>query len=135
MAHHALRHRFAAVPTATLADASIRARVPVRCAPALLRAVVPGSCLAGRVCPARHAGSVDAFLEAFETAEPGDVLVVDNGGGLDAACAGDLVAPGGPAGRLGRIMVWGVHPDTDAMPASRVPGFRRAVTPPRPPGL
>jgi hypothetical protein len=30
-----------------------------------LRAVVPGSRLAGRVCPARHAGSVDAFLEAW----------------------------------------------------------------------
>ena len=29
----------------------------------------------GRSCrPARHAGSVDAFLEAFETAAPGDVL-------------------------------------------------------------
>ena len=48
--------------------------------------------LAGRVCPARHAGSVDAFLEAFETAAPGDVLVVDNGGRLDEASAGDLVA-------------------------------------------
>jgi regulator of RNase E activity RraA len=57
----------------------------------LLRAVVPGSRLAGRACPARHAGSVDAFLEAFETAAQGDVLLVDNGGRLDEACAGDLV--------------------------------------------
>jgi regulator of RNase E activity RraA len=57
---------------------------------ALLRAVASGSRLAGRVCPARHAGSVDAFLEAFETAAPGDVLVVDNGGLLDEAYAGAL---------------------------------------------
>jgi regulator of RNase E activity RraA len=87
-----LQQRFAALTTAHLADACIRAQVPVRCASALLRAVVPGSRLAGRVCPARHAGSVDAFLEAFETAAPGDVLVVDNGGLLDEACVGDLVA-------------------------------------------
>ena len=74
--------------TAHVADACIRARVPVRCASALLRAVVPGSRLAGRVCPARHAGSVDAFLEAFEMAAPGDVLVVDNGGRLDETAVG-----------------------------------------------
>ena len=82
-----LQHRFAALTTAHVADACMRARVPVRCSCALLRAVVPGSRLAGRVCPARHAGSVGAFLEAFETAAPGDVLVVDNGGRLDEASA------------------------------------------------
>jgi regulator of RNase E activity RraA len=38
------------------------------------------------VCPAQHAGSVDVFLEAFGTAAPGDVLVVDNGGRLDESC-------------------------------------------------
>ena len=57
-----LQHRFAALTTAHVADACIRARVPVRCASALLRAVVPGSRLAGRVCPAKHAGSVDAVI-------------------------------------------------------------------------
>jgi len=66
MDHQMLQHRFAALTTAHVADVCIRARVPVRCACALLRAVVPGSRLAGRVCPARHAGSVDAFLEAFD---------------------------------------------------------------------
>ena len=80
MDHQLVRQRFAARTTAHLADAGLRAQVPVRCASALVRAVVPGSRLAGRVCPARHAGSVDAFLEAFETAAPGDMLVVDNGG-------------------------------------------------------
>src|SRR5256885_12858275 len=69
-----IRQRFAALTTAHLADACIRAQTPVRCAPALLHAVVPGSCLAGRVIPARHAGSVDIFLEALEGAAPGDVL-------------------------------------------------------------
>src|SRR5260221_13040124 len=95
MDHQMLQHRFAALTTAHVADACIRARVPVRCASALLRAVVPGSRLAGRVCPARHAGSVDAFLEAFEMAAPGDVLVVDNGGG------GGEGRAGGPEGAVG----------------------------------
>ena len=71
MDHQMLQQRFAALTTAHLADACIRAQVPVRCASALLRAVVPGSRLAGRVCPARHAGSVDAFLEAFENGSTG----------------------------------------------------------------
>ena len=75
-----LRRRFAALTTAHLADACIRAQLPVRCAPAGVHAVVPGSRLAGRVCPARHAGSVDIFLEALEGAAPGEVLVADNDG-------------------------------------------------------
>ena len=92
MDHQELRQRLATLTTAHLADACVRARIPVRCAPAPLRAVVPGSRLAGRVAPARHVGSVDVFLEALEGTAPGDVLVVDNGGRLDEACVGDLVA-------------------------------------------
>src|SRR5258708_40250062 len=93
-----LRRRFATLTTAHLADACIRAQIPVRCAPALLRAVVPGSRLAGRALPARHVGSVDIFLEALEGAAIGDVLVVDNGGRLDEACVGDLVVLEAQAG-------------------------------------
>jgi regulator of RNase E activity RraA len=72
--------------------------------------VAPGSRLAGRLCPARHAGSVDAFLEAFETAAPGDVLVVDNGGLLDEACVGDLVALEAHAAGMEGMVIWGLHP-------------------------
>ena len=79
MDHPELQRRFGALTTAHLADACLRARVPLRCA--FLHAVVPGSRLAGRVAPARHVGSVDIFLEVLEGAGPGDVLVVDNGGG------------------------------------------------------
>lgn len=68
MDHQELRRRFAMLTTAHLADACIRAQVPVRCAPALMHAVVPGSRLAGGVSPARHVGSVDVFLEALEGA-------------------------------------------------------------------
>ncbi|MFH8410307.1 hypothetical protein ACH4FX_36875 [Streptomyces sp. NPDC018019] len=70
MEHEELRRRFAALTTAHLADACLRARTPVRCAPPSLRALTPGDRLAGRVLPARHAGSVDVFLEALESGAP-----------------------------------------------------------------
>src|SRR5689334_14137404 len=141
MDHQMLQQRFAGLTTAHLADACIRAQVPVRCASALMRAVVPGSRLAGRACPARHAGSVDVFLEAFETAAPGDVLVVDNGGRLDEACVGDLVALEAQAASMEGIVVWGLHRDTADIRAIGLPVFSLGAIPtgplrldPRPPG-
>ena len=71
---------FAELSTPLVADACIRCGVALRAAPAGIVPFVPGSQLAGRVLPARHYGSVDVFLEALGAAEPGDVLVVDNGG-------------------------------------------------------
>jgi regulator of RNase E activity RraA len=118
-----LRQRFAAVTTAHLADACIRAHVPVRCAPAPIRAVVASSRLAGRVLPARHVGSVDVFLEALEGAAPGDVLVVDNGGRLDESCVGDLVALEVQAAGLEGIVIWGLHRDTTDISAIGLPVF------------
>lgn len=129
MNHHELHHRFAALTTAHLADACIRAQVPVRCAPALLRAVVPGSRLAGHVCPARHAGSVDVFLEAFETTAAGDVLVVDNAGRLDESCVGDLVVLEAQAAGLSGIVIWGLHRDTAEIQAIGLPVFSLGAIP------
>jgi regulator of RNase E activity RraA len=131
--HHALQHRFATLTTAHLADACIRARVPVRCAPALIHAVVPGSRLAGRACPARHAGSVDVFLEAFETSAPGDVLVADNGGRLDEACVGDLIALEAQAAGLAGMVIWGLHRDTADIQAIGLPVFSLGAIPAGPP--
>lgn len=74
-----LRGRFASLTTAHVADACLRAAVPVRCAPPDVGPVVAGGRAARRVLPTRHAGSVDIFLEAIDRAAPGDVLVVDSG--------------------------------------------------------
>src|SRR5262249_23234911 len=129
MDHQMLQQRFAALTTAHLADACIRAQVPVRCVSAPLRAVAPGSRLAGRVCPARHAGSVDAFLEAFETAAPGAVLEVDNGGLPDEACVGDLVALEAHAAGMEGMGIWGLHRDTADIRAIGLPGFSLGAIP------
>jgi regulator of RNase E activity RraA len=118
-----LLDRFAALTTAHVADGCMRAGVPVRCGPAGLRAVVAGDRLAGRVLPARHSGSVDVFLEAYEQAEPGDVLVVDNGGRLDESCVGDLAVLEAQAAGLGGVVVWGLHRDTADVRAIGLPVF------------
>ncbi|HEX6930955.1 MAG TPA: RraA family protein [Streptosporangiaceae bacterium] len=126
---HLLQRRFTSLTTAHVADACIRAQAPVRCAPALMRAVVPGSQLAGRACPARHTGSVDVFLEAIETATDGDVLVVDNGGRADEACVGDLVALEAQAAGLTGIVIWGLHRDTADIQAIGLPVFSLGAIP------
>jgi regulator of RNase E activity RraA len=121
MDHRELGRRFEALTTAHLADACIRAQVPVRCAS--LRGVAPGGRVCGRVCPARHTGSVDVFLEAFDRAGPGDVLVADNGGRLDEACVGDLVVLEAQAAGLSGVVVWGLHRDTADLRAIGLPVF------------
>jgi regulator of RNase E activity RraA len=127
MDHPELGRRFAALTTAHLADACLRVQVPLRCA--LLHAVVPGSRLAGRVAPARHVGSVDIFLEALEGTDPGDVLVVDNGGRLDEACVGDLVVLEVQAAGLEGVVIWGLHRDTADIRAIGLPVFSLGTIP------
>ncbi|MFF7634757.1 RraA family protein [Kitasatospora sp. NPDC008050] len=129
MDHQELQQRFETLTTAHLADACLRAQVPVRCAPAQLRAVVPGGRVAGRVRPARHVGSVDIFLEAFERSEPGDVLVVDNGGRLEEACVGDLVVLEARAAGVSGVVVWGLHRDTADIRAIGLPVFSLGALP------
>jgi 4-hydroxy-4-methyl-2-oxoglutarate aldolase len=129
MDHHELRRRFGTLTTAHLADACIRAQLPVRCAPARVQAVVPGTRMAGRAAPTRHVGSVDIFLEAFERAAPGDVLVVGNGGRLDEACVGDLVVQEAQSAGLVGIVVWGLHRDTADIRAIGLPVFSLGAVP------
>jgi regulator of RNase E activity RraA len=129
MDHLELRQRFATLTTAHLADACIRAQIPVRCAPALLRAVVPGSRLAGRASPARHVGSVDIFLDAIDGAAPGDVLVIDNGGRFDESCVGDLVVLEAQAAGLEGIVIWGLHRDTADIRVMGLPIFSLGTIP------
>ena len=103
---------FTDLSTPLVADACVRLGVPLRVAPPGIGAVVPGHRVAGRALPARHYGSVDVFLEAFGHAEPGDVLVVDNGDRTDEACVGDLVILEAAAVGLTGLVIWGLHRDT-----------------------
>ncbi len=124
--------RFDTLTTAHLADACLRAGLPLRVAPPGLTAVTPGDRLAGRVLPVRHAGSVDLYLEALGSSEPGDVLVVDNDGRTDEACVGDLVALEVQQAGLAGILIWGLHRDTADIRAIGLPVFSLGATPPGP---
>lgn len=113
--------------TAHLADACIRANIPVRTA--TLAPVIPGTRTSGRVLPARHAGSVDVFLEAIDRSRPGDVLVVDNDGRTDEACVGDLVVLEAKAAGLAGVVIWGLHRDTHDIRAIGLPVFSLGANP------
>jgi regulator of RNase E activity RraA len=58
---------------------------------------------------------VDIILEAIETSQPGDVLVIDNGGRMDEACIGDLIALEAQASGLAAMVVWGCHRDSSEL--------------------
>ena len=108
----------------------LRLDIPIRQAPATVGPLWEGTHLVGRARPARHAGSVDVFLEAFERAEPGDVLVVDNSGRDDEACVGRPRHARGPTCRTRRDRDLGATPrDSTELRSIRLPVFSQGTLP------
>lgn len=103
--------------TPFIADACVQLSLPVRIGPFGLTCNFPGSKVAGPARPARHAGSVDVFLEAIADSHNGDVLVIDNGGRRDEGCIGDLVVGEAFMSGMAGIICWGTHRDTAAIHA------------------
>lgn len=115
--------RYSDIPTATIFDASVRLGIGARISPAGIDMITRGPIISGLAVPSRHYGSVDVFLEAINNSRKGDVLVIDNGGRLDEACIGDLVALEAQRAGLSAIAVWGCHRDSDELRKINLPVF------------
>lgn len=120
---------FPAWSTPVIADACLRVGVPLRIGPPRLRPLREGQRAAGPALPVRHHGSVDVFLEAMATAQPGGVVVIDNGARLDEGCIGDLTALEARAAGLAGLVVWGVHRDHAELRAIDLPVFSLGTCP------
>ena len=103
--------------TPFVADACVQLALPVRVGPYGLKCNFPGSRTAGPARPARHAGSVDVFLEAIAASQKGDVLIIDNGGRTDEGCIGDLIVGEAFMSGIAATICWGTHRDTAAIAA------------------
>ena len=122
-----LQRLYLDLTTPHVADALLRLGLPVRVAPTSVRPLWESMKIIGRALPARHYGSVDVFLEALEHSQPGDVLVVDNGGRNDEACVGDLVTLEVRGAGIAGIVIWGLHRDSTELRTIRLPIFSQGA--------
>lgn len=116
--------------TAAVFDASLRVDALIRVSPsAITTPLIADAHITGPAVTVTHRGSVDVFLAAIDAAQPGDVLVIDNGGRLDQACIGDLVVLEARQAGLAGIVLWGLHRDTAQLHELGLPIWSMGASP------
>lgn len=72
----------------------------------------------------RHLG-----VDAIEKAQPGDVIVIDNGGRPDVSCWGEILSVGAMHKGVAGVVIDGAFRDLDAIKSLKFPVYARAVVP------
>ncbi|RTL36048.1 MAG: RraA family protein [Candidatus Melainabacteria bacterium] len=120
-----------AIATAQIVDACMRLKLAYRIAPAGIKPITRmGAMIWGEVVPSRHYGSVDIFLEALETSDTQEkILVIDNQARQDEACIGDLIVLEAKNAGIKSIIVRGLHRDTSDLIDIGLPIFSYGAYP------
>jgi 4-hydroxy-4-methyl-2-oxoglutarate aldolase len=106
---------------APVADACIREGIRFTVAPPGLVPLFETGPIFGPALAVKHAGSVDVFLEAFNDARPGSILVIDNEARHEEGCIGDLTAVEAQHARVQGAVIWGRHRDSSELRRLRFP--------------
>lgn len=117
------------ISSAATADALIKMGMRAECAPADIRPAFPGYSISGPAAPITYLGSYDVVLEAIGEAEPGSILVIDNGGRSDEACVTVLTALEAHESGIAGIVIWGFHRDTSQLFDIGIPIFSLGAFP------
>lgn len=79
---------------------------------------------AGLATSKQHLG-----VDAIDSAKPGDVIVIDNGGRKDVSCWGEILSVGAKNKGLAGVVIDGAFRDLDAIKVIGFPVYARGVVP------
>ncbi|HEX4986771.1 MAG TPA: RraA family protein [Burkholderiales bacterium] len=95
-----------------------------------LRPMHRGGRLCGPAITVRTAPGDNLLIhKAIDTARPGDVIVVDGGGALDAALIGDIMTSYAATRSVGGFVIDGAVRDTEELATRDLPVYARGVSP------
>ena len=117
--------KFRELPVANISDSMSR----MTAAGAKLRPIHAGGVLAGPAFTVKTRPGDNLMVhKALDTAEPGDVVVVDGGGELTNSLIGEMMAAHAERRGIAGIVIYGAIRDYDALHAGHYPVFAAGVT-------
>jgi RraA family protein len=117
--------KFRELPVANISDSMSR----MTAAGAKLRPIHAGGVLAGPAFTVKTRPGDNLMVhKALDSAEPGDVVVVDGGGELTNSLIGEMMAAHAQARGIAGIVIYGAIRDYDALHAGNYPIFAAGVT-------